>query len=72
MIKIEHNTLVLDTSHTKEDQKAINDFLEYKIEETKASLLKAVQEIEAQSHRTRTPIYQDTLFESVYNKISSL
>jgi hypothetical protein len=72
MIKVEHNTLVLDPSHTREDQKAINDFLEYKIQETKASLLKAVREIEAQSHKTRTPIYQDTLFELVYNKINSL
>jgi len=72
MIKVEHNTLVLDPSHTRDDQKAINDFLEYKIEETKASLLKAVQEIEHQSHKTRTPIYQDTLFELVYSKINDL
>jgi hypothetical protein len=72
MIRVEHNTLVLDTSHTRDDQKAINDFLEYKIQETKVSLLKAVQEIEEQSHKTRTPIYQDTLFELVYNKINSL
>jgi hypothetical protein len=72
MIKVEHNTLVLDPSHTREDQKAINDFLEYKIQETKASLLKAVKEIEDQSHKTRTPIYQDTLFKLVYNKIDSL
>jgi hypothetical protein len=33
MIKFEHNTLVLDASHTKEDQKAINDFVEYKLQE---------------------------------------
>jgi hypothetical protein len=33
MIKFEHNSLVLDSSHSKEDQKAINDFLEYKIKE---------------------------------------
>lgn len=72
MIKVEHNTLVLDPSHTREDQKAINDFLEYKIQETKDSLLKAVREIEDQSHKTRTPIYQDTLFGLVYKKINSL
>lgn len=72
MIKVEHNTLVLDSSHTIDDQKAINDFLQYKIHETKDSLLKAVREIEDQSHKTRTPIYQDTLFELVYNKINSL
>jgi hypothetical protein len=33
MIKFEHNTLVLDASHTKEDQKAVNDFIEYKIQQ---------------------------------------
>jgi hypothetical protein len=33
MIKFEHNSLVLDSSHSKEDQKAINDFIEYKIQE---------------------------------------
>ena len=72
MIKIEHNTLVLDSSHSKDDQRAVNDFLEYKIQETKASLLKAVKEIEEQSHKTRTPIYQDALFELVYSKINTL
>lgn len=65
MIKIEHNTLVLDPSHTKEDQKAINDFIEYKIQETKANILNAVEAIEEQSHKTRTPIYQETLFDKV-------
>jgi hypothetical protein len=33
MIKFEHDTLVLDASHTKEDQKAVNDFIEYKIQQ---------------------------------------
>jgi hypothetical protein len=31
MIKFEHNSLVLDSSHSPGDQKAINDFLEFKI-----------------------------------------
>lgn len=70
MIKIEHNTLVLDPSHTREDQKAVNDFIEYKIQKTRADLLKAVEEIEAQSHKTRTPIYQDTLFKKVKEIVS--
>jgi len=65
MIKIEHNTLVLDPSHTKEDHKAVNDFIEYKMQETRVEILKAIQSIEDQSHRTRTPIYQDTLFKKV-------
>jgi hypothetical protein len=72
MIKVEHNTLVLGPSHSKEDHLAVNTFIEYKIEETKSDILRAVREIEAQSHKTRTPIYQDTLFELVYNKINSL
>ena len=71
MIKIEHNTLVLDSSHSKEDQKAINDFIEYKIKETRVEILKAVETIEEQSHRTRTPIYQDTFFNKVKDIVSS-
>jgi hypothetical protein len=38
MIKFEHNSLVLDSAQTKEDQKAINDFLEYKLEQLKLQL----------------------------------
>lgn len=38
MIKFEHNSLVLDSAQTKEDQKAINDFLEYKLEQLKIQL----------------------------------
>jgi hypothetical protein len=33
MIKYEHNSLVLDSSHTKEDQDAINDFVKNKVDE---------------------------------------
>lgn len=72
MIKLEHNTLVLDSSHTKEDQKAVNDFVEYRVKETKEQLLKALEELENQSHQTRTPIYQDTFFTVMRKKISSL
>jgi hypothetical protein len=38
MIKFEHNSLVLDSAQTKEDQEAINDFLEYKLEQLKLQL----------------------------------
>jgi len=65
MIKIEHNTLVLDSSHTKEDHKAVNDFIEYKMQETRVEILKAIEAIEEQSHKTRTPIYQDALFAKI-------
>jgi hypothetical protein len=39
MIKFEHNSLVLDSSHSKEDQKAVNDFIEYKIQQEREQLL---------------------------------
>jgi hypothetical protein len=39
MIKFEHNSLVLDSSHSKEDQKAVNDFIEYKIQQEREYLL---------------------------------
>jgi hypothetical protein len=39
MIKFEHNSLVLDSSHSKEDQKAVNDFIEYKVQEERKLLV---------------------------------
>jgi hypothetical protein len=39
MIKFEHNSLVLDSSHSKEDQEAVNDFIEYKLKEQEQSLV---------------------------------
>jgi len=33
MVEYEHNTLVLDSSHSKEDQEAINNFISQKITE---------------------------------------
>jgi hypothetical protein len=39
MIKFEHNSLVLDSSHSKEDQRAVNDFVEYKLKEQEEILL---------------------------------
>jgi hypothetical protein len=72
MIKLEHNTLVLDSSHTREDQKAVNDFVEYRVKETKEEILKALKDLENQSHRTRTPIYQDTFFEVMKKRIDSI
>lgn len=40
MVEYEHNTLVLDAGHTKEDQEAINKFVEQKIKEERARILK--------------------------------
>jgi hypothetical protein len=39
MIKFEHNSLVLDSSHSKEDQLAVNDFVEYKLKEQEQLLV---------------------------------
>jgi hypothetical protein len=52
VIKFEHNSLVLDSSHTKEDQLAVNDFVEYKLKEQEAILLAKIsgyQEMSSQS-----------------------
>lgn len=65
MIKYEHNTLVLDSSHTKQDQKAVNDFLEYNTKLERARILEEINKLEQHSHSTRTPLFQDTLLEKV-------
>ena len=39
VIKFEHNSLVLDSSHSKEDQLAVNDFVEYKLKEQEQLLV---------------------------------
>lgn len=57
MIKYEHNTLVLDSSHTKYDQKAINDFLEYATQRERQRILNALDTLEARLDETRTPLY---------------
>lgn len=49
MIKIEHNTLVLDSSHTKNDQKAVNDFIVLKVLETKTKIISELDRLEIQS-----------------------
>lgn len=40
MVEYEHDTLVLDASHTKEDQEAINRFIDQKIKEERARIIK--------------------------------
>lgn len=65
MIKYEHNTLVLDASHTKQDQKAVNDFVEYATERERLRILEEINKLEQHSHQTRTPLFQDTLLEMV-------
>jgi hypothetical protein len=62
MIKYEHNTLVLDSSHTKHDQKAVNDFVEYVTIRERERILDELAKLEQSSHETRTPLFQDTIF----------
>lgn len=40
MVEYEHNTLVLDSSHSKEDQEAINKFIEQKIIEERERIFR--------------------------------
>ena len=62
MIKYEYNTLVLDSSHSKEDQRAVNDFIEYVTIKERERILDEINKLEQSSHETRTPLYQDTIF----------
>jgi hypothetical protein len=63
MIKYEYNTLVLDSSHNKHDQKAINDFVEQAVKIERERILNEIDKLEELSHSTRTPLFQDTIFE---------
>ena len=63
MIKYEYNTLVLDSSHNKHDQKAVNEFVEYVAQRERERILNEINKLEELSHSTRTPLFQDTIFE---------
>ena len=63
MIKYEYNTLVLDSSHNKHDQRAINDFVEQAVQKERERILNEIDKLEQLSHTTRTPLFQDTIFE---------
>jgi len=62
MIKYEHGMLVLDPSTSKSDVKAINDFVEKARLDERLRVLNEINKLEEQSRRTRTPIYQETIF----------
>lgn len=65
MIKYEYETLVLDSSHTKQDQKAVNQFVEQAVQRERERILNEINMLEQISHSTRTPLYQDTIFEKL-------
>ncbi len=73
MIKYEHNTLVLDASHTKYDQKAVNDFIEYVAKRERERVLSEIETLESRLDRTRTPVFdQSNMFKMVKETISNL
>lgn len=65
MIKYEYGMLVLDPSTSKADVKAINLFVEDAKAQERERILAAIDEMESQSHATKTPIYQETMFKKV-------
>ena len=65
MIKYEYNTLVLDSSHNKHDQRAINDFVEQAVQRERERILDEIDKLEQLSEKTRTPLFQDTIFEKL-------
>ena len=65
MIKYEYGMLVLDPVVSKSDAKAINEFVANGIMQERERILLAIDSLEEQSHATKTPIYQETLFKRV-------
>ncbi len=57
--------LVLDNTASKSDVKAIDNFIQDARFQERERILTAIDELEQQSHATKTPIYQDTLFKKV-------
>jgi hypothetical protein len=65
MIKYEANMLVLDPSHSKDDQAALNLFVENVQHLERQRILKGIKKLEDQSHATKTPLYQETMFAKI-------
>lgn len=62
MIKLENNMLILDVTISKQDAKAINDFVAQVQRDERARIVAEINKMEELSHRTRTPIYQEAIF----------
>lgn len=62
--------LVLSSALSKEDQMAINKFLDVIREQERKAILDKIDDLEKQSHATRTPLYQETLFKSIRNIVT--
>jgi hypothetical protein len=72
MIKYESNMLVLDPSVSKQEAMEIYKFVEAVREEERNKMLEVIDSIESQSHQTRTPIYQETMFRTLREKLNNL
>ena len=65
MIKYENEMLVLDATVTKQDQLAISEFAQAVARREQQRILDEINKLEEISHQTRTPIFQQTLFNRV-------
>jgi hypothetical protein len=69
MIKYEHNTLVLDSSHTKHDQKAVNDFIEQVARQERERVLAEIEQLEKRLDETRTPVFDQSHMFKLVRKV---
>lgn len=66
MIKYEYNTLVLDSSHSKQDQDAVNKFVEQVAKQERERILADLEKLEQRLDQTRTPVFDHkNMFEMV-------
>ena len=60
MIKYEYNTLVLDATHNKQDQDAVNKFIEQVARQERERILADLDQLEQRLDQTRTPVFDHT------------
>jgi len=66
MIKYEYNTLVLDATHNKQDQAAVNKFVEQVAIQERQRILTELEQLEQRLDQTRTPVFDHkNMFEMV-------
>ena len=65
MIKYEHDMLVLDATLSKQDAAAITEFANATARRELKRILDEINRLEELSNKTRTPIFQDSLFDRV-------
>lgn len=66
MIKYEYNTLVLDATHNKQDQDAVNKFIEQVARQERERILADLDQLEQRLDQTRTPVFDhNNMFQMV-------